>query len=99
MGGASEITGLRPWVVAGVAALLGWLLAVLLVVAGVRPLGWVLLSTATVTVGLATLLGRARGFKPFEVLGFTFACILLEWPPLVLVSLAILGWNHVARWG
>jgi hypothetical protein len=81
-----------------VAAFAGFLLAVLLLVVGLRPLGWVLLAVAVATVALATLYGRARSVKPAEALGFTFACIVLEWPVLGFATLLVLSWAHVAKW-
>jgi uncharacterized membrane protein YjjB (DUF3815 family) len=74
----------RSWVAAAVAAFLGWLFATLLLVAGMRPLGWVLLAAAVVTLAVTTLYARASRFRPFEVFGFTFAYIVLEWPLLAL---------------
>ena len=93
-----RVIGFRSWVVAAVAAFLGWLLVVLLLVVGALALGWVLLTTAAATLALVTLYARARALRPFEVSGFTFACIALEWPILGLVTLLIFSWAHVANW-
>lgn len=84
---------LRSWVVAATAALLGWLVAVLLTaVVGVRP-GWmVLLGAAMTTLALVPLYARIRGFGRFEVIAYTSACIVLEWPVLFLVTLAVAYW-------
>jgi hypothetical protein len=85
-------------VLGAVAAFLGWLLAALLMAAGVRPLGWVLLAAAAATLAAATLYARTKAFRPVEVFGFALACILLEWPILGLVTLLILSWAHIAKW-
>jgi hypothetical protein len=49
-------------------------------------------------LALVTPYARARALRPFEVSGFTFACIALEWPILGLVTLLIFSWAHVANW-
>jgi hypothetical protein len=94
----TRVVGFRSWAVAGVAAFVGWLLAVLLLLVGLRPLGWVLLAAAVTSLALVTLYARARAFRPWEVFGFSFACIVLEWPVLGLVTLLILSWAHVTKW-
>jgi hypothetical protein len=94
----TKVVRVRSWVVAAVAAFLGWPFAVLLLVVGARPLGWVLIAAAVATVAAATLYARPRSFRTVEVFGFAFACIMLEWPILALVTLLILSWAHVAKW-
>jgi len=93
-----RLVGRRSWVVAAAAAFLGWLFAVLLLVLGVRPLGWALCGAAVSALALAALYALARRLRPFEVAGFAFACIMLEWPVLALVTLLILSLAHVAKW-
>ena len=80
---------LRLWGVPAIAATAGWLIAVLALVVGVRPLGWVLVGAAVATLVSAGsfLRGRPRGHV--ENAGMTFACIILLWPILALVTLAI----------
>jgi hypothetical protein len=90
--------GRRSWARAAAAALLGWLFVVLLLILGVRPLGWVLCGAAVSALALALLYARARRLNPFQVFAFAFACIMLEWPVLALLILLILSWTHVARW-
>lgn len=84
--------------VAAAAAFFGWLFAVLLLVLGVRPLGWVLCGAGLSALALAALYALWRRLRPFEVAGFAFACIMLEWPILALMTLLVLSWAHVANW-
>jgi hypothetical protein len=81
----------RSWPPAAAAAFLGWLLVVVLLVVGVRPLGLVLLVSALVTIAATGLWARWRAVQPSVLAGFTFACIMLEWPILALVTLALAG--------
>jgi hypothetical protein len=90
--------GFHSWLVAVVAAFVGWLLATLLLVIGARPLGWVVLGAAVVTLAAALLYARARALRPSEVAAFSFACILLSWPVLGFVTLLIVSWAGVAHW-
>jgi hypothetical protein len=82
----------RRWLVGAPAALIGWLFVVLLAVVGVRPVWLVLLAAVVATLALTTLYERRWGFRPFEVFSYTFACIVLEWPVLFLVTLVIAYW-------
>lgn len=93
-----KVVGLRSWLVAAVAAVLGWLLATLLLVVGARPLGWVVLGAALVTLAVVMLYARVRALRSSEVAAFLFACVLLSWPVLGLVTLLILSWAGVAKW-
>jgi hypothetical protein len=93
-----RVSGVRSWLVAGIAAFLAWLLAVLLLVMGVRPLGWVLLGVAAFTLAVVMLYARARALRPSEVVAFSFACIVLEWPLLWFPTLVVLTWVGVAKW-
>jgi hypothetical protein len=94
----TKVVGLRSWLVAAVAAFLGWLLATLMLVVGLRPLGWVLLAAAAVTLAVAMLYARVRALRPSELAAFLFACMMLEWPILGFVTLLILSWARVAKW-
>jgi hypothetical protein len=95
---AAKVVGLRSWGIGLAAALLGWLALTVLLLAGVRPLGWVLLSVVVATLVGAALYASARALERFEVVGFTFACMLLAWPPLALVTLLLLSWANAATW-
>jgi hypothetical protein len=90
---------LRAWLVATAAAVLGWLFGVLLLVVGVRPAGWVFLGAAMAALAVVALYARVRRMRTFEVFGFTCACITLEWPLLYLLTLVMLGWTGVLKWG
>ncbi len=94
----TRIARRRSWGVAAAAAGLGWPLAVLLLVVGVRPLGWVLLGAAVGTVGLAALHARAQRSMALEAVGFTCACILLERPVLGFATLYVLSAAGVLKW-
>ncbi len=73
------------WTFAVLAAFAGFLVALLLGMVGVRPAGWaVLAGVVTAAVAAAALAGRG-GVPPATVLGFTLACLLIEWPILGLV--------------
>jgi hypothetical protein len=79
-------------VIAAVAALLGWLfallLALLLSAVSVRVRGvWALGGGVVFALALAALYGRSR-----RVTGLTFVCITLEWPVLFLVTVLIAYW-------
>jgi hypothetical protein len=89
---------LHAWMVATAAAVLGWMLAVLLVAVGVRPAGWVFLGAAMAALALVSLYARARRMRTFEIFGFTCACITLEWPLLFLATLVILSWAGDLKW-
>jgi hypothetical protein len=91
------------WVLAGFEALLGWLLAVVLLLLGARPLAWVLGATA----GLVLILTVAHAFgrhmlgkrpQALERCGLALVCIALEWPILGIVTLVILSYAGVAKW-
>ncbi len=84
--------------VAAVGAFLSWLLATLLVIIGIRPLGLVLIGAAAVTLTVLTLYARATALRPLEVFGFSLACILLQWPFLGFATLFMLSWTGVAKW-
>jgi len=86
-----KVAGFRSLLVAAAAAILGWALAALLVSLGIRPLGSVLLGCAIAAVAAATLYARARKRRPLEAFAFAFACILLEWPVLAVLTLIIVG--------
>jgi hypothetical protein len=88
----------RSWVVAASAAFLGWLFAVLLLTLGLRPLGLVLCVAGVCALTVATVYGLVRKLRAVELLGYAFACIMLEWPILVFPTLLILTWAHVAKW-
>lgn len=94
----TRIARRRSWGVAAAAACLGWLLAVLLLVVGIRPLGWVLLGAADCTVALAALHARARRSMALEAVGFTCACILLQWPVLGFATLYVPSAAGVLKW-
>lgn len=94
----TKVVGFRSWLVAAVAALLGWLLATLLLVVGARPLGWVVLGAAVVTLTGAMLYARVRRCALTEAAAFSFACMVLSWPVLGFVTLLILSWAGVAKW-
>ncbi len=94
----NKVFGFRSWLVAAVAAVLGWLLATLLLIVGARPLGWVVLGAAVFTVAAAALYARARALRPSEVAAFSFAAMVLSWPVLGFVTLLILSWAGVAKW-
>jgi hypothetical protein len=85
-----KIVGLRSWLVAGAAALFGWLFA--LVIAAIVPGGWALLCGGVFALVLAALYARATRLRPLRVAALAFVCITLEWPVLFLVSLAIAYW-------
>jgi len=95
----TRVVGFHSWRAAAVAATLGWSLATLLLVVGVRPLGWVVLGTAALTLTAAMVYARASALRPSEVVGFSFACIVLAWPVLAFATLLILSWAGVAKWG
>jgi hypothetical protein len=84
----TRIPGFHSWLVAAIAAFFGWLLVILLALAGV-PVGWALLGAAAGTLALAALYARARRMKRLEVAGLTFVCITLEWLVLAVVTWAI----------
>ena len=88
----------RAWLVATAAAMLGWLVAVLLVVVGVRPAGWVFVGAAMTALALVSLYARVRRMRTFEIFGFTCACITLEWPLLFLATLVVLSWAGGLKW-
>lgn len=71
----------RDWLIAAVAALLGWLFALLVAAAG-RHGAWALAGGVVFALALATLYGRSR-----RVTGLAFVCVTLEWPVLFLVTL------------
>lgn len=83
---------------AAAAAFLGWLLATLLLVVGIRPAGWVLLGSAAVTLIAATGYARVTTLGAAEVAAFSFACILLSWPVLGLVTLLVFSWAGIGHW-
>jgi hypothetical protein len=95
---ATRPGALRAWSVATAAAVLGWLFAVLLLVVGVRPAGWVFLGAAMTALALVALYARVRRMRTFEVFGFTCACITLEWPLLALATVVILSWAGALTW-
>jgi hypothetical protein len=74
----------REWVVAAVAALLGWLFALLLAAAGVVHGVWALGAGLVFALALATVYGRSK-----RVTGLAFVCVTLEWPVLFLVTLLL----------
>jgi hypothetical protein len=82
----------RSWGIAATAAFLGWLLALLLATVGVRPGGLVLGIAGVGLLTVSTLYARVRGLRPFEVFGYTFACIVLEWPILFVATTVIGVW-------
>ena len=90
-GRVAKVDGFRMWCVAGVAAVLGWLLVVLLLVVGARPLGWVALLAAAVTLAAAMLYARIRALQASLVGAFSFAFMVLSWPLLGLVTLVVVG--------
>jgi hypothetical protein len=94
----TKVVGFQSLLAAAVAAFVGWLLATLLLVVGLRPLGWVLLAAAAVTLVAVMLYARVRALRPSEVAAFSFACMMLEWPILGFVTLLILSWAGVAKW-
>jgi hypothetical protein len=94
----TRVVGFSSWLVAAVAAILGWLLATVLLIVGARPLGWVVLGSGVVTLAAATLYARVRGLRLFEVAAFSFACMVLAWPVVGFLSLFILSWAGVAKW-
>jgi hypothetical protein len=80
------------WIVAITAAFVGSLLVILLGVLGVRPIGWAVLTGALSAEALGVLYGRRRAFRPAEVAGFTFACMLLEWPLVAIALVFVRYW-------
>lgn len=94
----TRVVGFGSWLVAAVAAFLGWLLATLLLVIGARPLGWVVFGAAVVTLAAAMLYARVRALRPSEVAALALACMVLLWPVLGFVTLLILSWAGVAHW-
>lgn len=82
---------LRLWGVTAIAATAGWLTAVLALIVGVRPVGWVLVGAAAVTVLTTAGVCRGRGTRHPGSAGVTFACIMVGWPILALVTLVIVS--------
>jgi hypothetical protein len=71
----------REWVIAAVAALLGWLFVLLIAAAGLHG-GWALGGGLVLALALATLYGRSK-----RITGLAFVCVTLEWPVQFLVTL------------
>jgi hypothetical protein len=84
----TRIPGFRSWLVAAIAAFLGWLLVILLALGRV-PVGWALLAAAAATLALTALYAHASRLRPLEVAGLTFVCITLEWLVLAVATWAI----------
>jgi hypothetical protein len=87
----------RVWLASIVAALAGWLFVVLLLGIGLRPLGAALALGFVCALAVATAYALTRRRSVAAVLAFTFACALLEWPLLALLSLLLL--SRPSDWG
>jgi hypothetical protein len=85
----------RSWGIAAAAAFLGWLLALLLGTIGVRPGGLVLGIAGVGALTVSTLYALVRKLRVAEVLAYTFASIVLEWPILFVATTLILVWTGV----
>jgi hypothetical protein len=77
---------------------LGWLLLCLLLAMGVRPLGWLLGAVAVTTVAVPALLAHGSGRASNELGAFTFAALMLCWPPLAALTLAVLSLTGTVHW-
>jgi hypothetical protein len=71
----------RDWVIAAVAALLGWLFVLLIAAAGLHG-GWALGGGVVFALALAALYGRSK-----RITGLAFVCVTVEWPVLFVVTL------------
>lgn len=71
--------------------MLGWLLFTALLLTGLTSFGVAGVIAIAVTLTLATLYGSRQLIRPLEAFGFTFACMMLMWPVLGVLTLAILG--------
>jgi hypothetical protein len=95
----TNVAALRPWVVAAAAALLDWLVATALLIIVLRPLRWVLLGCAAATLAVVALYARGKTSRPpSEVVGLTFAFLMLEWPFLGLGTLLVLSSTTSTGW-
>jgi uncharacterized membrane protein len=87
---------LAPWRVAVTAAVLGWLLACLLLALGTWPLGIVV--ALALTVAAASLHARRTARPSAQARAFTLAAIMLSWPPLGAVTLLVASWAGWVTW-
>ena len=90
------VGSLGPWRVAVTAAVLGWLLACLLLALGTWPLG--ILVALVLTVAAASLNARRTTRPPAQARAFTLAAIMLSWPPLGAVTLLAASWAGWVTW-
>jgi hypothetical protein len=86
------------WIAAVTAALLGWLFALMLILAGLHALGWVVLCGLAVAGAAAVLSGRFENVDPLAAVGFTYACLVLEWPMLTIAYVLIYSWITGEPW-
>jgi uncharacterized membrane protein YphA (DoxX/SURF4 family) len=89
---------LSRWQAPVTAAALGWLLACALLVAGVRPLGWVLLAALVMTLAAPAVHAGRAGRPRTEATAFTLAAVMLSWPPLAVVTLLVFSWTGALSW-
>jgi zinc transporter ZupT len=87
----SDRKRLRSWLIAALTAFAGWLLALVLAIVGM-PFGWALLAGGLIALALVTVYAQAKEPRPSEVFAFAFACIMLEWPVLLLLTLLVSIW-------
>jgi hypothetical protein len=86
------------WIAAVTAALLGWLFALALIFMGVQPLAWVVLGGLAMAGAAAVLSGRFENVDPLVAVGFTYACLVLEWPILTIASFVVSSWISGEPW-
>lgn len=90
------VNPLGPWHLAVMAAVLGWLLACLLLALGTWPLGIVV--ALVLTVAAASLHARRTARPSAQARAFTLAAIMLSWPPLGAVTLLVASWAGWVTW-
>jgi hypothetical protein len=77
--------------IAAAAALLGWILLVVLAELLGRGLGWGALGAVMPPLAFAALYARAKGLGTLAAIGLTFVLIVVEWPLLYVIALLIFG--------
>jgi hypothetical protein len=87
---SARLTRRRSWAAAATAAVIGWVVSVLLGIAGARL--WSLLAGVAAAMAFAVLYARGHEIRCSEFLGYTFACIVLGWFLLYLPTLVIWFW-------
>jgi hypothetical protein len=91
------------WVPAATQALIGWLLLVVVLLLGARPVGWLLCAAAVLVLLLALLTALLRRVANERALAYercvlAFASIMLEWPVLAAATLIVLSFAGVGHW-